>query len=156
MRQWIGSALVQMACRPFSAKPLSKTMLGYSLSIGHFQTNCSEILIKIQKFSFMKMHATIVSAKWWPFCPGGNELIRYNPSALSDAVLRRVICPESLRWQMACNFLAVFNSLWPSDTISWCCGYGSTRDHVMACYMFGALPSHYLNQCWLVNGTLLN
>ena len=30
MRQWIWSALVQiMACRPFSAKPLSKSMLGY-------------------------------------------------------------------------------------------------------------------------------
>ena len=31
MRQWIGSALVQiMACRLFGAKPLSKPMLGYS------------------------------------------------------------------------------------------------------------------------------
>ena len=30
MRRWIGSALVQiMACRLFSAKPLSKPMLGY-------------------------------------------------------------------------------------------------------------------------------
>ena len=30
MRQWIGSALVQiMACRLFGAKPLSKPMLGY-------------------------------------------------------------------------------------------------------------------------------
>ena len=30
MRQWIGSALVQiMACRPFGAKPLSKQMLDY-------------------------------------------------------------------------------------------------------------------------------
>ena len=30
MRQWIGSALVQiMACRLFGAKPLSETMLGY-------------------------------------------------------------------------------------------------------------------------------
>ena len=31
MRQWIGSALVQiMACRLFGAKPLSKPMLGFS------------------------------------------------------------------------------------------------------------------------------
>ena len=30
MRQWIGTALVQiMACHLFSAKPLSKSMLGY-------------------------------------------------------------------------------------------------------------------------------
>ena len=30
MRQWIGSALVQiMACCPFGTKPLSKSMLGY-------------------------------------------------------------------------------------------------------------------------------
>ena len=32
MRQWIGSALVQiMACRLVGAKPLSKLMLGYHL-----------------------------------------------------------------------------------------------------------------------------
>ena len=41
------------------------------LSIGPLGTNFSDILIRIQNFSFMKMHLKISSAKRWPFCPGG-------------------------------------------------------------------------------------
>ena len=37
-------------------------------------TNFSEILIKIQTFSFTKMHLKISSAKWRPFCLGLNVL----------------------------------------------------------------------------------
>ena len=36
--------------------------------------NFSEILIKIQNFSFMKMYLEILSAKRQPFCPGEDEL----------------------------------------------------------------------------------
>ena len=54
MRQWIGSALIQiMACRLFGAKPLSKPNAG-TLSIGPLRISFSEILIKIQNFSFSK------------------------------------------------------------------------------------------------------
>ena len=45
------------------------------LSIGRLGPNFSVILIKIQKFSFTKIHLKISSAKWHPFCPGGDELI---------------------------------------------------------------------------------
>ena len=38
------------------------------------ETNFSESILKIQKFSFMKMHLKMLSAKWLPFCPGGDEL----------------------------------------------------------------------------------
>ena len=31
-------------------------------------------MIKVQNFSFMKMHLNMPSAKWRPFCPGENEL----------------------------------------------------------------------------------
>ena len=44
------------------------------LSIRPLGTNFSKILIKIQDFSFTEMHLNIVSVKWWPFCPGGDEL----------------------------------------------------------------------------------
>ena len=44
------------------------------LSIVPSGTKFSEIWIKIHKFSFMKMHLKIPSAKWQPFCPGGDEL----------------------------------------------------------------------------------
>ena len=40
------------------------------LPIRPLGTNFSEIRIKIQSFSFMKMHFEM-SAKWWPFCTGG-------------------------------------------------------------------------------------
>ena len=38
------------------------------LFIGLLGTNFSEILIRIQTFSFMKMHLKMSSAKWRPFC----------------------------------------------------------------------------------------
>ena len=44
------------------------------LSIGPLGTNLSEIVIKIQNFSFTKMHLKISSAKSQPFCPGEDEL----------------------------------------------------------------------------------
>ena len=47
------------------------------LPIGTLGTNFSEILIKIQNFSFTEMHLKISSAKWRPFCPGGDELTQY-------------------------------------------------------------------------------
>ena len=39
-------------------------------SIGPLGTKFSEIVIKVQDFSFTKMHMKLSSAKWWPFCPG--------------------------------------------------------------------------------------
>ena len=39
-------------------------------------TNFSKISIKIQNFSFVKMHLKISSAKWWPFCSNGDSIPR--------------------------------------------------------------------------------
>ena len=44
------------------------------MSIGPLRTNFSEILIKIQNFSFRKIYIKIPSVKWRPFCPGEDEL----------------------------------------------------------------------------------
>ena len=44
------------------------------LSIRPWGTNFSEILIQMQTFSFGKMRLKMSSAKWRPFCPGGDEL----------------------------------------------------------------------------------
>ena len=41
----------------------------YTVSYG---TNFSEILIKIENFSLTIMHLKMLSAKWRPFCPGGD------------------------------------------------------------------------------------
>ena len=53
--------------------------------MGHLKANFSEILIKIQIFSFPEMHINISSAKWRPFCPGVAELI-FNLSRKHNAV----------------------------------------------------------------------
>ena len=75
MRLWIRSALVQiMACHLFGAKPLSKPGSAGLLWIEPIGTNFSEILIKIQNFSFIKMHMKVLAAKWLPFFPGGDVL----------------------------------------------------------------------------------
>ena len=64
MRQWTWSALFQiMACRLFACDLLSIGPLGTK--------NFGEIWIKIQNFSFKKMHLKTSSAKRRPFCPGG-------------------------------------------------------------------------------------
>ena len=42
------------------------------LHIRSLGTNFSEILIKIQHFSFTKIHPSV---KWRPFCPGGYQLM---------------------------------------------------------------------------------
>ena len=44
------------------------------LLIQHLGTNFSEILIRIQAFSFQKIHLKMSSAKWRPFCLGLNVL----------------------------------------------------------------------------------
>ena len=44
------------------------------LLIGPLGTNFSEILIRIQTFSFKKLHLKMSSAKWRLFCLGLNEL----------------------------------------------------------------------------------
>ena len=63
MRQWTGSALVQvMASRLFGAKPLPDTNADL-LSIGLPGTNFSEIRVRILSFSFKKMHWKLLSAK---------------------------------------------------------------------------------------------
>ena len=72
MRQWIRPALVQIiAFCLFGAKPLSKPMLAY-WPVGK---NFTEILIKIQKVSFAKLHlkivremAAILSRGRWVYC----------------------------------------------------------------------------------------
>ena len=45
-----------------------------ALLIGPLGTNFSEMLFRIQIFSFKKMHLKMSSAKWHPFCTSLNEL----------------------------------------------------------------------------------
>ena len=45
------------------------------LSIGLLGTTLSENWIEILTFSFKKMWLKLLSAKWRPYCPGGDDLI---------------------------------------------------------------------------------
>ena len=74
------------------------------LSIGSLGTNFSEILIKIQNFSFTKMHMKISSAKLWPFCPRGDELktshicIEGYPSEIIGCMIETVFVWSHCGW----------------------------------------------------------
>ena len=58
------------------------------LSIGPLGKNFSEILIRIQNFSFMKMHLKISSAKRQPLCPGRDELsTNWGQNKMADSLL---------------------------------------------------------------------
>ena len=71
--QLIGSALVQiMACRLFGAKPLSKPLLGYCQLDPKEQIQWS--FNQNTKLFIHENASEISSAKWWPFCPGGDGL----------------------------------------------------------------------------------
>ena len=52
------------------------------LLIGPLGTKSSEIRIKIQNFSFMKIHLKKSSGKWQPFCAGGDELSFHSLSVI--------------------------------------------------------------------------
>ena len=45
------------------------------LLTGPLGTSFSEVLIKIQNFSFTKVHLKISSVKWQYFFPGGDQLM---------------------------------------------------------------------------------
>ena len=80
MRQWSGPALVR--CQAITSTNADL------LSTGPLGTNFSEIRIKITKFSFMKMHLKISSAKWRPFwfCRGRGGRGNYIPPNNMDVI----------------------------------------------------------------------
>ena len=45
------------------------------LMIGPLGTNFSEIRIRYSSFHSLKLHLNPSSVKWWPFCPGGDNLM---------------------------------------------------------------------------------
>ena len=53
-------------------------------------SNCSEILIEIDKFPFTKMHLNMPSAKWWPFGLGLNMLRQDIGSAYTSVHLIKI------------------------------------------------------------------
>ena len=68
------------------------------------------------------------------------RLMVYLPSKSSHGLNRWL-------WGQGKSIKIGFSSLWPSDAIWW--QSGSTLAQVMACCL--TAPSHYLNQCWLIN-----
>ena len=106
MRQWIGSVLVEIMAQ---RQTIIQTNSGI-LSIGPLGTKFSEILIKIQIFSFMKMHLRISSAKRRPFCPGGDGLYQEDEALhyklfvaahrFAGSVMRKKLSWDSMVMQM--------------------------------------------------------
>ena len=57
------------------------------VSTGPLETNCSDILIEIQVFSFKKIHSKMWCAKHAPFYPCLNIYMRHKPSALAVGII---------------------------------------------------------------------
>ena len=76
MHQWNGSWIgLDNGLPPNRHQAITWTST-HLLSIGPLRTNFSEIQIKLQNFSFKKMHLNMLSLNWQPFCAGGDELKR--------------------------------------------------------------------------------
>ena len=87
------------------------------LFIGALGTNFSEILIKIDKFSFKKMHFKMSSGKWRPFCLDlnmltmvGRVLLTLTPIILS----RRALWSRGLQLRPNSRYLA-YHFLWKNS-----------------------------------------
>ena len=61
---------------PGRCRAITWTNVGILL-IGPLGTNFSEMLIEIHTFSFKKIHLTMSSGKWQPFCLGLNVLMNW-------------------------------------------------------------------------------
>ena len=82
MCQWIRSALVQiMACCLFGTKPLSKPMLGYCRMEPYEQTSV-KFWSKYKTLHSGKCIRKYRLPKWWPSCPGGDELMTLSYDAI--------------------------------------------------------------------------
>ena len=95
---------------------------------GPLGTNFSEILIRIQTFSFKKMHLKMSSGKWRTFCLGLNVLTHWGPVkhiyiCITNPWLFLIIGPLIGLWS---KFEAKYNNLYPKKAnfekcISKCC-----------------------------------
>ena len=82
MHQWTRPSLIQiMACRLTGAKPLSKPTLGY-YQLNPWEQTSVKFQSKYKTFHWRKRIWNCRLPKWWPFCPGGEELREYNNSWL--------------------------------------------------------------------------
>ena len=79
MRQWTGSSLVQvMACRLFGAKPLPEPMLSYC-QLDSWEHISVKYESEFYHFHSRKCNWKCGLPKWYPFCPGGDELNSMKP-----------------------------------------------------------------------------
>ena len=134
--QGIESALGQiMAWRPFGTTPLSKPMLGYYQSIGPLGTNFSEIITKMQKVSFTKMHLKISSAKWRQICLGLSVLTSCDVRNIACVVkhLKLSVFAFGSKFQW-CVFFGVWWTItqrWSGNGLAPTCKYQKWRNNVL-------------------------
>ena len=132
MGQWIGSALIQiMACRLVATKPLSNPMLGY-FQLDSCEQTSEKYWSKYTTVPFTKMHMKISFAKWWPVCPGGDELTSITSSDVKSA--------------SAPSFGKRISQWWPSLYAASYCVNGLNKGHL--CYTKDSL-THMMTEAEL-------
>ena len=71
---YVDWALVQvMVCRLFGTKPIPGPTLN-CCQLDPWEQISVTFLFEILTFSFKKLCSEMSSARWWPFCSGGDEL----------------------------------------------------------------------------------
>ena len=146
MRLSTWATLVQIpACRLFGTKQLLEPML----------TFLTEIWIEIQNWSFRKMRLKLSFVKWWPFCPGGDELnhkVRSVPK-LSGGALSIKLRGYRFESSGARYFLPRKNSTFSSTTIQQsqmhaCIGIHCVNRHKEYMYMILIVADYSFNNIY--------
>ena len=111
MRQWTGSALVQIVACPLSgAKPLPELMVIYCQSDPQEQ-NQEKFKWKYDEF-ILKMYLKMSSAKWCPFCLSFNVLL-LNLFSINRYLCRQIDITDILVHLIAWKWC---ENIWPSGT----------------------------------------
>ena len=104
MRQWTGSALVQvMTCCLFGARSLLEPMLTYCQL-----DSCEQISVKFESEFYHSHSRKCISncrlPKWWSFCPGDMSWLTYVRARIRDLV-HCFICDAFIHPRCGYNYL---------------------------------------------------
>ena len=121
------------------------------------RTNFSKIFIKIYTFPFKKMPLIMSSAKWWPFCPGLNELmeaLQYFWSWCNPIILNS-LAPGKFEWNIRYLILQIISLIdgWGIScelALRWMSLHLTDDKSILVQVMAWChqATSHYLSQCW--------
>ena len=106
MHQWTGSSLVHVMARLlFGTKLLPEPMLAHS-QLDSWEQISLKIELQFYHFHPRKCIWKCRLTKWWPFCPGGDELIATTvPADGLEHLGARTSAVTEMTWLSSCIFI---------------------------------------------------